>query len=312
MENLQLLKHCFNSAGFPLVGVVDFEAALPLYQQHVERYRAWLARGAHARMGYLERGMKFREDPRALFPALKSVIAFARPYDVSPSQSQSLKYARYLRNRDYHQEMLEGAERALRRMVEENLIPKDAQTKVCVDTSAVLERAWSEICGLGWIGKNTLLIHPKLGSFTFLGVIFTDVSFGAQPNLLPNYCGNCTRCISDCPTQALGPQGLESSKCIAYRTLEHRGPWEDDLDHQGYLAGCDICQEVCPFNRKVLKELGHSSGQLDPALSHDEQLLVEESREDYRKRVSESALKRVKYDDFKRNLHHVLRTISPK
>ncbi len=312
MENLQALKSSFNNAGFPLVGVVDFDAALPLYQQHVERYREWLARGAHAHMGYLERGLKFRENPRELFPAVKSVIAFARPYDASPPPSQSLKYARYLRNRDYHKEMLSNAERALQSLVTASVIPKEAKSKICVDTSAVLERAWAEICGLGWIGKNTLLIHPKLGSFTFLGVIFTDVSFGAEPNLLPNYCGNCTRCISGCPTKALGTEGLESSKCIAYRTLEHRGPWEDDLDHQGYVAGCDICQEVCPFNRKALQEALKNPSLGDSALSQDEELLVQEGRDDYKKRVSDSALKRVKFEDFKRNLNHVLRTISPK
>jgi epoxyqueuosine reductase len=177
--------------------------------------------------------------------------------------------------------------------------------KVCVDTSAVLERSWAVLAGLGWLGKNTLLIHPRLGSYFFIGVVLINREIGHGPSPLPDYCGNCARCLEACPTKAFPePHLLDATRCIAYLTLEKRGDLAlDESARRGlgtWIAGCDVCQEVCPFNLKAAKSPIETP---DRAIALDTwKELLEESPESYRERIKNSALSRVKSAQFSRNL----------
>ncbi len=292
---LQLLD-----VGFPASGAVDYELALADYQVHAERYRDWVKQGSHGEMRYLERGLDRRLNPTLVFPGLKSVIAVLLPYSAAPLGNDHVRYARYLRGKDYHLDMRERLEQALGKF---KLDVPGFDYKICVDTSAVLERAWAYLCGLGWIGKNTLLIHPQLGSYSFIGVVFTNQVFGLSPKILKDYCGHCTRCMTTCPTEAL-PKAryLESRKCISYLTLEKRGPWEQSFDSKGFIAGCDLCQEVCPFNLKAAQKAVLPP---DFEFEMDIEKLLNETETEYLARVRESALSRIKFADFKRNVNAI-------
>jgi len=198
---------------------------------------------------------------------------------------------------------------------------RNLEWKVCVDTSAILERSWAALAGLGWIGKNTLLIHPQYGSYLFLAEVLINKKTGQGPKLLPNYCGNCTRCLDACPTQAFSSAGvLNSNRCVSYWTLEKRGELhlsEEDQKKMGtWVAGCVRCQEVCPFNTKPVRAAEKALPLSDqPAPSavdlHDWQGLLNETEEAYKARVKNSALARVKPAQFRRNLEIVFRNLVP-
>jgi epoxyqueuosine reductase len=283
---------------------VDFEKVRVEYALHADRYRLWVEAKNHADMGYLERGLARRLDPTLVFPELKSVITVLKPYPPHPVGTESLRYARYLNGPDYHETLKSGLEVAINNLKATGKVPADFKYKICVDTSAVLERTWASLCGLGWIGKNTLLIHPQLGSYVFIGVVFTSLEFGMKPEPMKDYCGNCTRCLRACPTEALKSHVLDSRKCISYLTIEKRGEWSEALPTRGFVAGCDLCQEVCPYNTKPVKYATDSG--TAPYLITDRNLLLQETEEVYQSRIQGTALERIRYSDFKRNLKATL------
>lgn len=289
------------AAGFPLVGAVDYDRALSFYQTHADRYQTWIDRGSHGAMEYLRRGLERRLNPRLVFPALQGVVTVARPYSPHPVGTDQVRYARYLNGPDYHEQMKNDLETTFSEIKKQ--VP-GFDYKVCVDTSAVLERSWAVLTGLGWVGKNTLLIHPQYGSYIFLGTVFTNVEFGRSPEILKDYCGNCSRCISACPTEALEPHYLEARKCISYLTLEKRGDWEQNYSTGGFVAGCDLCQEVCPYNTKAVRYVPEV--ETASHLVSDLELLLAETEEQYKARVKGTALSRIKYPDFQRNLKAVV------
>ena len=260
-------------------------------------------------MGYLPRGRERRADPRKVFPEAQSVVAVLSPYSTEAAGSadpvRGARYARYLKGVDYHADLPRRMEEAL-----SSLEDPELRWKVCVDTSAVLERSWAALCGLGWIGKNTLLIHPKFGSYTFIGVALVNRETGNAPKLLQDYCGNCTRCLEGCPTRAFSaPRELDSRKCISYLTLENRKEWElprEDWPKVGnWIAGCDICQEVCPFNLKPAKAGDLRTWSPDPTVLTSWAELEHESEAEYRKRVGGTALDRIQYDQHRRTLERL-------
>ncbi len=335
--------------GFTLSATIDLEPALSPpgpgqpapYDAHVARYDRWLEQGRHGEMHYLQRGRDRRADPRRLMPEAKAMLCVALPYPRSPAGAptaeQGPRYARYLQGPDYHVDLAERLRRVMLRVrarvaqaegavgaeasAKPNRVPpprpggpadRVLRWKVCVDTSAVLERTWASLSGLGWIGKNTLLIHPKEGSYLFLGEVLLDRETGQGPAPLPNFCGHCTRCLDGCPTQAItAPGELDSRKCIAYATLEKRGDWpKETAKTASFIAGCDVCQEVCPFNRKASSaELSQNldssfpeKNPLDPTQKKTWLELLRETPSEYLKRVKHTALERIRPDDFSRNL----------
>jgi epoxyqueuosine reductase len=324
MELSKLLIHQAHEEGFPLAGVIDIDLALnhphSFFTHHINRYDEWIRKGYAASMEYLIRGRNRRADPRLLFAEAQSMLCVAVPYPRRPGgaaeETQGPRYARYLQGPDYHQQLQEKLEQVMQKVSQKLGTSSDLpplRWKICVDTSAVLERTWAALAGLGWIGKNSLLIHPQHGSYLFLAEVLLNQQTGIGPKPLPNYCGNCSRCMQACPTQALiDPGVLNSNRCISFWTLEKRGelalPEEDLRRINRWIAGCDICQEVCPFNGKPTRKelLENPDLPLYATELQDWVGLLKESPEDYKIRVKHSALSRVKPAQFSRNLAIVL------
>ncbi len=305
----ELLVEAAADEGFPLAGAVDIDPALSEFDRHVQRYDEWLKAGYSGTMSYLGRGRNRRANPRLVFPEAKSVFCVAIPYSRKPAgvddPGVGVRYARYIQGRDYHVEIAERLERVMQKVrdARSGCQAPSLEWKICVDTSAVLERSWAALAGLGWIGKNTLLIHPKLGSFLFLAVILLNEETGQVPRPLRSYCGHCTRCLDACPTRAFAKPGvLDATRCISYATLEKKKAFPLDEEQRRkvgtWVAGCDICQEVCPFNRKPAMA---DDSCPEPLLS-DWESLLSETEQHYHKRISDSALSRVKPSQFSRNL----------
>ncbi|MCZ6777583.1 MAG: tRNA epoxyqueuosine(34) reductase QueG [Acidobacteria bacterium] len=232
------------------------------------RLRDWMAQGKHGTMEWMARTAAARLDPEKLLPGVRSVIVvalnYAAPSGLSPSQRvtadsdavegstggepPSGRVSIYARGRDYHRVLIQRLEK-LRRELQERVA--GCRTRVCVDTSPLLERYWAQAAGLGWIGKNTNLIVERLGSWVFLGALLCDLEVRADsPGV--DRCGTCRRCLEACPTKAFdGPWDLDSRRCVSYLTIEHRGEIEPDLARGmgDWVFGCDDCQTVCPWNR---------------------------------------------------------------
>ena len=243
------------SLGFDLAGVAR---AQPTSESGA--LRDWAARGFGGPEGgpldYVLRRLDERQDPRLVLPTARSVVAVALAFDdgsrpasaEDPAGSHAPRVARYARGDDYH-EVLGDRLRALAAALEA-WCGKSLDTRCYVDTGPVLERAFAAEAGLGWIGKNSMLIHPTHGSHLFLGVLLTDIEMTPDARG-PDHCGSCRACLDACPTQAfVEPRVLDATRCLAYSTIEDPGPIPETLrGAQGdWLFGCDVCQDVCPFN----------------------------------------------------------------
>jgi len=216
--------------------------------EHGDAFERWLDAGHAGTMDYLARTRAERLDPARLLPECRSVIAVALNYRP-PDDPAWAGVARYARGRDYHTVMRPR----LRRLVEflDTSGGPAVRSRAAVDTSAVLEKDLAAAAGLGWIGKNTNLLHPTLGSYFFIGIVLTTADLHADARV-PDRCGTCRACLDACPTAAFpAPYALDARRCIAYLTIEHRGPIDPELrpGMGEWLFGCDVCQEVCPWNR---------------------------------------------------------------
>lgn len=239
------IKDAGRSLGFDLVAIGP---ARP--PDHGEAFERWLDAGHAGTMAYLERGRDKRLDPRQVLPGARSVVACALGYFQGPEAEGPAGIARYAWGEDYHA-VVESRLRALEGALSE--LAPEAESRAYVDTGPLLERDLAARAGLGWIGKNTMLLHPDLGSFFFIGTLLTTAEL--EPDApLPDRCGSCTRCLDACPTEAFaGPYVLDARRCIAYLTIEHRGPIPAELRAGvgGWAFGCDVCQDVCPWNRRA-------------------------------------------------------------
>lgn len=237
------------------LGFLDI-AVLPAnikLQEYESTYRQWIAQYKHAGMSYLERNMEVRFNPNKLFPSAQSIVLFIHSYFPEHDMPfVSFKIARYAWGKDYHRVLKKKMKKWCDYVAEKE---GNFQYRLFTDSAPVLERQLAEKAGLGWRGKNSLLINKKFGSYFFISEIFTDLAFERYSEVknIYNHCGTCTRCIDHCPTQALEGNGLlDASKCISYLTIENK---EDTIEpvqgkrFQGWIFGCDICQEVCPWNK---------------------------------------------------------------
>ncbi|MBI3540732.1 MAG: tRNA epoxyqueuosine(34) reductase QueG [Deltaproteobacteria bacterium] len=283
--------------GFELVGLTR---AHPV--PHYDSLLTWLDRGYAAMMGYLQRGAEKRGDPSKILPGVKTIICCGLNYFTENPEGP---VSRYAWGDDYHSvvgDRLQKLEEFIRK------IAPEAQTKSYVDTGPILERNFAAQAGLGWIGKNTCLINNGVGSYFFLGEILTTLEFEEHEYHRPvmDQCGTCTKCLEACPTQALvEAYVLDSNKCISYLTIEHRGDFSPEQKKMvgDHIYGCDICQQVCPYNERI-QETPLKEFQPRSEWQEKQGEWKEWTEEEFKKAIRGSAMTRIKYPQWKRNLEN--------
>lgn len=274
-----------------------------LLHEEAQKVEEWLEKGHHGEMGYLERNRQKRYDPRKLVQNTRSIITVLFNY-YPPEELKGSRYkiSKYAYGRDYHYVVRDRLQQLLQ-FIEETTGKLEA--RVFTDSAPVLDRAWAKNSGLGFIGKNSCLIHPRKGSFFFIGHVFLPVEIPFNPAPVTDYCGTCTRCIDACPTGALvNAHELDARKCISYLTIEYRGELPKKLKPQfeGWIFGCDICQDVCPWNRfsKPHNEpLFALSDELKAMQDNDWEKL---DKSTFNALFKKSAVKRTKFEGLKRNI----------
>ena len=242
-----LIKQLATELGFNFCGITKATRL----DEDARRLESWLNKGMHGSMHYMERYFDMRIDPRQLVPGAKSVITLLLNYFPNEKQqSDELKISKYAYGKDYHEVIREKLNRYI-----ENIksVIGDFHGRGFVDSAPVLERTWAQRSGLGWVGKNGNLINKQMGSFFFIATLITDLDLEPDEPYAKDYCGSCTRCIDACPTDAILPGKIvNGSKCISYFTIELKDmliPTEMKGKFENWAFGCDICQDVCPWNR---------------------------------------------------------------
>lgn len=221
--------------------------------EEARRLEAWLQRGYHGTMTWMERHFDLRVDPRRLVPDARTVVVLTYNYYPKrvPRHPDAPRVARYAYGRDYHKVIRKRLKQLLRWL--EAASGREVRGRGFVDSAPVLERDWARRAGIGWQGKHTLLLRKGRGSWCFLATLIVDLELSPDPPFRTDHCGTCRRCIEACPTGAIDSQGylLDSRKCISYLTIELKGAIPESFASQleGWVFGCDICQEVCPWNR---------------------------------------------------------------
>ena len=290
--------------GFDACGIAN-ATALDEESSHVEH---WLEDHHEGEMGYLTRNREKRYDPRLLVEGTKSIVTVL--YNYFPKHtlgnSDRFKIAKYAYGADYHDVLKRKMRQLLERI--ERQTGKLEGTRVFVDSAPVLDRAWAVRCGLGFIGKNTTLIHPKKGSFFFIGHLFLPLNLTETGQVITNRCGRCTKCLDACPSGALeAPFHIDARKCISYLTIEYKGSLDgfDPKTFKGWMYGCDICQDVCPYNRFALPNI-------EPEFQPSEKLLAMRDNDwknlnqaDFETLFKHSAVQRAGYEGLKRNIDFI-------
>ena len=235
--------------GFHKIGIVPAE---PLLEAH-ERLKDWLGGGFHGEMAWMEREPEKRSDPRLLFTEAKTVLAVALNYFTGHEHQDNAekgKLSRYAWGDDYHDVVREKLTELLDWIKTQDPL---ADGKICVDTAPMMDKAWAVRAGLGWLGKHSNLITTDIGSWVFIGSILLNLELDYDTETIDDHCGTCTACIDACPTTAIvQPYVVDSRKCISYATIELRDetlPADIVANQNGWMYGCDICQDVCPWNR---------------------------------------------------------------
>ncbi|MDP6685248.1 MAG: tRNA epoxyqueuosine(34) reductase QueG [Candidatus Marinimicrobia bacterium] len=295
------IKKWILEAGFQTVGIAQV-THLPEAQHQLKK---WLSKGNNGTMNWMKKREKERGDLNQYFPEAKSVVSVGLNYFSGTSQkdlSSGFKFSNYAWGDDYHGVMKSKLFKVLGKIKEQD---PDVNGLVCVDTSPVMEKVWAQEAGLGWQGKHTNLITRDYGSWIFLGEIILDIELETDQSFDEDLCGTCTACINACPTQALGEYEIDSRKCISYLTIEHRGEFEEEDGKKlnDWIYGCDICQEVCPWNEKFGKKTDESAfyprKEILDWTSEKWNALDEEG---FRKLFRNSAVKRTKFSGLKRNI----------
>ncbi len=304
MTPSQEIKRRARDLGFDLVGIAPAERPV-----HADFYLEWLSRGYGGEMSYLGRpdAVRRRLDPALALAGARSIIVVALNYNTKDDDTIEDPthpiVARYARGTDYHLIFEDKLERLAQALAD--VVGPDVKARSYVDYGPVLEREHAQRAGLGWIGKNTMLIHPRIGSYLFLGEILTDAAIEPDDPFVPDHCGTCERCIVACPTGAIThARHLDARLCISYLTIELRGPIPRPLRPLigNRIFGCDICQEVCPWNDDI-------PGGGEPGFTAREAVtgprlieLMALSEEDYHKRFQGTALTRCKRRGLLRNV----------
>jgi epoxyqueuosine reductase len=305
-ELSRLIKQRALAEGFEKVGIVP---AAPLDEER-NQLKAWLGRGFHGQMAWMAREPEMRTDPRRFFPGSRSVVVVAKNYYTPAKHSDDPatgKVSRYAWGDDYH-EVVGAKLRSLLSWIKQTM--PSAEGKVCVDIQPMMDKAWAVRAGLGWLGKHTNVITTEYGSWVFIGELLLNLDLEYDNDTSEDHCGSCTLCIEACPTAAITePYVVDSNKCISYATIELREPQipqEIGEKLEGWLYGCDICQDVCPWNRfeQMTDEprFQPREGNVNAVLAE----VLEMTPESYADRYRQSAMKRAKLSGLKRNAHTLL------
>ena len=288
--------------GFLSCGISKVE----FLEQEAPRLEKWLSENRNGKMQYMENHFDKRLNPALLVEGAKSVVSLLLNYYPENIQKQdSFKISKYAYGQDYHFVIKEKLKELLH-SIQENI--GEVGGRVFVDSAPVLDKVWAQKSGLGWIGKNTNLISKKVGSFFFVAELIIDLELEYDNPTVTDHCGSCTRCIDACPTEAIiAPYVVDGSKCISYFTIELKEniPQEVKGKFDDWVFGCDVCQDVCPWNRF---STSHSEPLLNPKeeiLSFSKQDWLDITEETFSEVFQKSAVKRTKFEGFKRNIKFV-------
>ena len=299
VEKARIFREEAERAGFPRVGIARAEPPA-----RFDRFRDWIGAGHHAGMSYLETTAEVRAAPARLLPGAASVVCLASPHRSEPLRAaDGSLVARYAAGADYHGSLRKRAIRVAERVAAR--LDEPFGWRVCVDSTPLAERSFAAAAGLGWIGKNGCLIDRQLGSYLLLAEIVTDLDLPPD-DPVAEMCGSCVRCLDSCPTGAfVGPGLLDAARCLAYWTIESRGPLPDEVKSAmgDHVFGCDVCQEACPWNEAVTRHAGAAASGDDrakPALPTRLEWL-EMGKGEWRRRFGTTALNRAGRRGLQRN-----------
>ena len=293
------------SLGFSHIGFTTPDRPI-----HFDTYLNWINDGYAAEMEYLKRpdSIAKRKDPKLILPACKSIIVVALPYTPPGFEKRDHKFpkiANYAIGDDYHNIIPILLEKLVNFIISK-VYPIEVEYRIYTDTGPILEKETAQKAGLGWIGKNSCLINPSSGSFFFLAELFINLHFDPDSIFEKDFCGNCTRCIDSCPTNCILPnRTIDARHCISYLTIENRSLIPEYIREKinGWIFGCDICQQVCPWNIKFSKEpepnFFQTSERIQKFNIFDELKL---DKSEFKEKYSKSPIYRAKYDGYKRNL----------
>ena len=299
-EHTKAIRAISSGLGFDYCGI----AKAQLLNEDARRLESWLSKGMHGSMKYMENHFDLRIDPTKLVPGARSVITLLLNY--FPAQQQAAdtpKISKYALGNDYH-EVIRTKLKLMLQQIKDTI--GEINGRGFVDSAPVLERAWAQKAGIGWIGKNGNLINPKSGSFFFIATLVVDLELNYDPEFVKDHCGTCTRCIDACPTDAILPDKvIDGSKCISYFTIELKDaliPGEMKGKFDNWMFGCDVCQDVCPWNRFSRSTDDIHFTPLPQVLNFTKNDWEELTEESFKSIFKDSPLKRSKYEGIKRNL----------
>lgn len=288
----------FSACGISAVRTLDVER---------DRLQNWLLNGMNGSMAYMTNHFEKRLDPGKLEEGAKSVISVLINY--FPNQKQTDPTApiisKYAYGKDYHLVVKEKLNNLLT-FIQSAIFP--CSGRAFVDSAPVLERPWAKSAGLGWIGKNSLLISKELGSYIFIGELIIDLELSYDAPFIGDFCGNCTRCIDACPTSAIvAPHVIDARKCISYHTIENKDevpvPIREELHNQ--IFGCDICQDICPWNKKIEPNQSNDFKPIEGLLEMKKKDWTELSPDSYTKIFRNTAFERAGYERIRRNISYL-------
>jgi epoxyqueuosine reductase len=299
-QHTNFIKKTSSGLGFDFCGI---SKAIRL-DEDARRLEAWLNKGMHGQMKYMENYFDLRIDPTKLVPGAKSVITLIKNYYPEVHQhTDAPQIAKYAYGKDYH-DVIRKQLTELMRLIKNEI--GNIHGRGFVDSAPVLERTWAQRSGLGWVGKNGNLINKQSGSFYFIATLITDLELQYDDSFAKDYCGTCTRCIDACPTQAILPgKVVDGSKCISYFTIELKDmllPNEMKGKFDNWAFGCDTCQDVCPWNRFSQPHTENAFTPIPELLNMSTEEWENLSEESFKKIFATSPIKRTKYNGLQRNI----------
>ncbi len=298
MDLTQFIKSKALEVGFQKVGISSPNIPL-LYNNYFDK---WLSSGKNGTMKWLESRKDERKSIIKYFPEVKSIISVAMNY-YTDNENPQVKFSKYAHGKDYHIIFKQKLNELFNYIKDE--LNQDVNGIACVDSSPIMEKHWAQRGGIGWQGKHTLLINDEFGSWMFLGELLLDIPLDYDRPFTKDLCGSCTACIDVCPTKALSEYQLDATKCISYLTVEYKGEFNiaQKSKLNNWIYGCDICQQVCPWNKKKQKYTYEDSFKPIQEIgeySYTDWLGIDDNS--FRNIFMDSPIKRIKYDRFVRNI----------